>query len=121
MESPLAEPMLTNPSYPAHAAALICVSASCSWECVVLHPVLRTIARRESMTAQTGAERLIDGLITWGVDTVFGMPGDGINGVMEAIRRRKDEIRFIQVRHEESAALMACAHAKWTGKLGCCL
>lgn len=71
--------------------------------------------------AHTGAERLVDGLIAWGVDTIFGMPGDGINGVMEAIRRRPGEIRFIQVRHEESAALMACAHAKWTSRLGCCL
>jgi pyruvate dehydrogenase (quinone) len=69
----------------------------------------------------TGAERLVDGLIEWGVDRVFGMPGDGINGVMEAIRKRAGKIRFIQVRHEESAALMACAHAKWTGKPGCCL
>src|SRR4051812_29387912 len=68
-----------------------------------------------------GAERLVDGLIAWGVDRVFGMPGDGINGVMEAIRKRRDKVRFIQVRHEESASLMACAHAKWTGKLGCCL
>jgi pyruvate dehydrogenase (quinone) len=71
--------------------------------------------------ARTGAEHLIDGLIAWGVDTIFGMPGDGINGVMEAIRRRPGRVKFIQVRHEESAALMACAHAKWTGKLGCCL
>ena len=71
--------------------------------------------------ASNGAERLIDGLIAWGVDVIFGMPGDGINGVMEAIRTRAGKVRFIQVRHEESAALMACAHAKWTGKLGCCL
>ena len=70
---------------------------------------------------RTGAELLIDALIAWGVDTIFGMPGDGINGVMEAIRSREGQVRFIQVRHEESAALMACAHAKWTGKLGCCL
>ena len=70
---------------------------------------------------RNGAELLIDALIAWGVDTIFGMPGDGINGVMEAIREREGQIRFIQVRHEESAALMACAHAKWTGKLGCCL
>jgi thiamine pyrophosphate-dependent acetolactate synthase large subunit-like protein len=76
------------------------------------------------MTAQAGrngAELLVDALIAWGVDTIFGMPGDGINGVMEAIREREGQVRFIQVRHEESAALMACAHAKWTGKLGCCL
>jgi pyruvate dehydrogenase (quinone) len=71
--------------------------------------------------ARNGSDVLIDGLIGWGVDTIFGMPGDGINGIMEAIRQRRDRVRFIQVRHEESAALMACAHAKWTGKLGCCL
>jgi pyruvate dehydrogenase (quinone) len=70
---------------------------------------------------RNGAELLIDALIAWGVDTIFGMPGDGINGIMEAIREREGQMRFIQVRHEESAALMACAHAKWTGKLGCCL
>ena len=70
---------------------------------------------------RNGGELLIDALIAWGVDTIFGMPGDGINGVMEAIRSREGQVRFIQVRHEESAALMACAHAKWTGKLGCCL
>ena len=70
---------------------------------------------------RNGAELLVDALIAWGVDTIFGMPGDGINGIMEAIREREGRIRFIQVRHEESAALMACAHAKWTQKLGCCL
>lgn len=71
--------------------------------------------------ARNGSDALVEALIEWGVDTIFGMPGDGINGVMEAIRTRADRVRFIQVRHEESAALMACAHAKWTGKLGCCL
>ena len=57
----------------------------------------------------------------WGVDTVFGLPGDGINGIMEALRVRQDKIRFIQVRHEESAAFAACAYSKYTGKLGVCL
>jgi pyruvate dehydrogenase (quinone) len=71
--------------------------------------------------SRNGAQLLIDALAAWGVDTIFGMPGDGINGIMEAIHEREDAMRFIQVRHEESAALMACAHAKWTGKLGCCL
>lgn len=52
---------------------------------------------------------------------MFGLPGDGINGIMEALRKRQDSIRFIQVRHEESAAFMACAFAKHTGRLGCCL
>ena len=70
---------------------------------------------------RNGADILVDCLIAWGVDTIFGLPGDGINGVMEAIRKRQDRIRFIQVRHEESAALMACAHSKWTGRIGCCL
>lgn len=74
-----------------------------------------------AMGKRNGADLLVDTLISWGVDKVFGLPGDGINGVMEAIRQRREKLRFIQVRHEESAALMACAHAKWTGKLGCCL
>jgi pyruvate dehydrogenase (quinone) len=71
--------------------------------------------------ATTAADVVVETLIRWNVDTVFGLPGDGINGIMEALRRRQDEIRFIQVRHEESAAFMACAYAKWTGKLGVCL
>jgi pyruvate dehydrogenase (quinone)/pyruvate oxidase len=57
----------------------------------------------------------------WGVDTIFGLPGDGINGVFEALRKQKDRIRFIHVRHEESAAFMACAYAKFTGRLGVCI
>jgi thiamine pyrophosphate-dependent acetolactate synthase large subunit-like protein len=69
----------------------------------------------------TGADLLVETLIAFGVDTIFGMPGDGINGVMEAIRTRSDRVRFVQVRHEEAAAFMATAHAKVTGRLGCCL
>jgi pyruvate dehydrogenase (quinone) len=68
-----------------------------------------------------GAEILIDTLRDWGVNTIFGLPGDGINGIMEALRVRQNEIRFIQVRHEESAAFMASGYAKFTGKLGVCL
>jgi pyruvate dehydrogenase (quinone)/pyruvate oxidase len=64
---------------------------------------------------------LVERLLAWGVDTIFGLPGDGINGVMEALRKKQDKIRFIHVRHEESAAFMACAYAKFTGKLGVCL
>lgn len=71
--------------------------------------------------AGTAADLLVEGLIKWGVDTVFGLPGDGINGIMEALRVRQDKIRFFQVRHEEAAAFMACAYAKYTGRLGCCL
>jgi pyruvate dehydrogenase (quinone) len=64
---------------------------------------------------------LIETLMDWGVDTIFGLPGDGINGIMEALRVRQDKIRFVQVRHEETAAFMACGYAKFTGKLGVCL
>src|SRR5439155_19214017 len=71
--------------------------------------------------ARTGGDILIDTLSDWGVEVVFGLPGDGINGIMEALRQRQDHIRFIQVRHEESAALMACAYAKYTGRLVVCL
>jgi len=73
------------------------------------------------MAKATCADILVDSLIRWGVDTVFGLPGDGINGIIESFRTRKDQIRFIQVRHEEAAAFNACAYAKWTGKLGVCV
>ena len=71
--------------------------------------------------AQTAADVLVEVLQDWGVDTVFGLPGDGINGIMEALRKRHDSIRFVQVRHEEAAAFMACGYAKFTGRLGVCL
>ncbi|MCZ4432163.1 thiamine pyrophosphate-binding protein [Agrobacterium sp. SOY23] len=70
---------------------------------------------------KTAADVLVETLIDWKVDTIFGLPGDGINGVMEALRKRQDAIRFVQVRHEQSAAFMATAYAKWTGRLGVCL
>jgi len=71
----------------------------------------------------TTAEIIIDTLTQWGVDTIFGIPGDGINGIMEVIRKRQDagKLKFIQVRHEEAAAFMACGYAKTTGRLGVCL
>src|SRR3989449_1461762 len=71
--------------------------------------------------ARTAADCLMETLIDWGVEIIFGLPGDGINGIMESLRTRQDRIRFIQVRHEEAAALMACGYAKYTGKLGVCL
>jgi pyruvate dehydrogenase (quinone) len=71
--------------------------------------------------AETAADILVESILDWGVDIVFGLPGDGINGIMEALRTRQDRVRFIQVRHEEAAAFMACAYAKYTGRLGCCL
>jgi pyruvate dehydrogenase (quinone) len=68
-------------------------------------------------TADIVAEALID----WKVNVVFGIPGDGINGFIEALRVRQDKIKFVLVRHEESAALMACAYAKYTGRIGVCV
>src|SRR5437667_2535204 len=70
---------------------------------------------------QTAADVLVETLIDWEVEVVFGLPGDGINGIMEALRKRQNDIRFIQVRHEEAAAFMACGYAKYTGSLGVCL
>jgi thiamine pyrophosphate-dependent acetolactate synthase large subunit-like protein len=69
----------------------------------------------------TTATLLVERLVDWGVSVVFGMPGDGINGIMEALRARQDRVRFVQVRHEEAAAFMACGYAKFTGRLGVCL
>lgn len=69
----------------------------------------------------TTADILIETLINWGVDTIFGFPGDGINGVFESIRTHSDQINFIQVRHEEAAAFMATGYAKFTGRLGVCV
>ncbi|HTI06485.1 MAG TPA: thiamine pyrophosphate-dependent enzyme [Gemmatimonadales bacterium] len=76
---------------------------------------------KKERRGDTAAELLIDRLIHWGVTDVFGLPGDGINGIMEALRERQEEIRFVQVRHEEAAAFMACGYAKYTGKIGVCL
>ncbi|MBW3560588.1 MAG: hypothetical protein KY449_12665 [Proteobacteria bacterium] len=70
---------------------------------------------------QTASDVLVDTLVDWGAEIVFGIPGDGMDGIMEARRKRRDEIRFVQTRHEQSAALMACGYAKWPGRLGVCL
>lgn len=69
----------------------------------------------------TVSDVLVETLIDWGVEVVFGLPGDGINGVFEALRTHADKIDFVQVRHEEAAAFMACGYAKFTGKLGVCV
>src|SRR4051794_5852734 len=68
----------------------------------------------------TVGESLARRLIAWGVDTVFGLPGDGINGLMEGFRRVQDELEFVLVHHEEAAAFMATGYAKATGRLGVC-
>ncbi len=69
----------------------------------------------------TVSDFLIERLIGWGVTRIYGYPGDGINGIIAAIDRHHEHIAFVQVRHEEQAAFMACAHAKYTGELGVCL
>ena len=71
--------------------------------------------------ATTVGDFIIQRLNAWGVSRIYGYPGDGINGIMGALGRAADRMRFIQTRHEELAALMACAHAKFTGEVGVCL
>jgi pyruvate dehydrogenase (quinone)/pyruvate oxidase len=73
------------------------------------------------MASTIAAEALVSRLAAWGVDTVFGLPGDGINGIMEGLRRQQDSVRFVLVHHEEAAAFMATGYAKATGRLGVCL
>src|SRR5579871_6858886 len=75
----------------------------------------------QNVMAKTVADLLVERLIAWGVEVIFGLPGDGVNGIFGALRTRQDKIRFIQVRHEEAAAFAACGYAKFTGKLGVCV
>jgi len=70
--------------------------------------------------AKTTGDVIVEKLLEWGVDTAFGLPGDGINGIFESLRKNREKIRFIQVRHEEAAAFAACGYAKFTGRLGVC-
>ncbi len=70
---------------------------------------------------QNVSDFIVDRMIDWGITRVFGYPGDGINGVMGALDRASDRIAFVQARHEELAAFMACAHAKFTGQVGVCI
>lgn len=70
---------------------------------------------------QTASDQLVERLIEWGIDTVFGLSGDGINGVIEALRTHADDIRYVHVRHEETAALAAVGYAKFTGRPAACL
>src|SRR5437763_10426277 len=76
---------------------------------------------KETIMAKTTADLLIERLLDWGVDTIFGFPGDGINSIFESLRTHHGSMRFIQVRHEEAAAFAACGYAKYTGRLGVCL
>src|SRR5436853_7522516 len=67
------------------------------------------------------ADFLLERLAENGVKRIYGYPGDGINAIIGALDRHKDKLDFVQVRHEEQAAFMACTHAKWTGEVGVCL
>jgi len=71
--------------------------------------------------SDTAADYLCQRLIEWGITTIYGFPGDGINGILGALRRHQDRLRFVQTRHEEMAAFMACGHAKYTGEVGVCM
>lgn len=71
--------------------------------------------------AKPVADHLIERLLEWGVGTIYGYPGDGINGILGAMDRHTEQFRFVQTRHEELAAFMACAHAKFGGGVGICL
>src|SRR5256885_6008293 len=82
---------------------------------------ITTLYRHIKGGLMTASDILIERLMDWGVTVIFGLPGDGINGIMEALRTRQDRITFVQVRHEEAAAFMACGYAKFTKRLGVCL
>ncbi len=71
--------------------------------------------------AETVGDVIIQTLLNWGVSAIFGMPGDGISGLVEALRKRREDIAFIQTRHEEAAALAACGYARLSGRLGACI
>src|SRR4051812_1600588 len=71
--------------------------------------------------SKTVADFMLDRLAEWGVERIYGYPGDGINATLGALDRHQDEIDFVQARHEEMAAFMACGHAKWTDEVGVCL
>ena len=71
--------------------------------------------------SKTVSDFLVKRLNDWGITRIFGFPGDGINGIMGALNRADGKIDFVQVRHEENAAFMACGHAKYTGEVGVCM
>jgi pyruvate dehydrogenase (quinone)/pyruvate oxidase len=63
----------------------------------------------------TASDVLVETLLDWGVETIFGLPGDGINGFMEALRKHQGRIRYVHMRHEEAAAMAAVGYAKFPG------
>src|SRR5690606_41129782 len=81
----------------------------------------RAAGRRRGGRMQTVSDFMVARLRQWGVARIFGYPGDGINGLLGALQRASPGMAFVQVRHEEQAALMACAHAQLTGQAGVCM
>jgi pyruvate dehydrogenase (quinone) len=79
------------------------------------------IIANNSIMSKTVGAFLTGRLCEWGVTRIYGYPGDGINGILSGLEKEKRRLRFIQTRHEETAALMACGHAKFTGEVGVCL
>src|ERR671937_597769 len=77
--------------------------------------------RRRTSMSKTVSDFMLERLSEWGVRRVYGYPGDGINATLGALDRHDETIRFVQARHEEMAAFMACGHAKWTGEVGVCM
>ncbi|MGB0123476.1 MAG: thiamine pyrophosphate-dependent enzyme [Silvibacterium sp.] len=71
--------------------------------------------------AQQVADLIVERLLAWGVDTIFGFPGDGVDGFFESLRTHQEKLQFIQVRHEEAAAFAAVGYAKYSGKIGVCV
>ena len=71
--------------------------------------------------SESVADFLLKRLLDWGINRIYGFPGDGINGILGALERAGNKPKFMQVRHEEMAAFMACAHAKFTGEVGVCM
>ncbi len=98
------------------AAPLVLQSQPQSLSTAHVEPVTKTPGPDD-----TAADILVDRLIAWGVDTIFGVIGDGVNSVIEALRKKSDRIRLITTRHEQAAALMASGYAKYTGRLGACV
>src|ERR671936_1065577 len=77
--------------------------------------------RRRTRMSKTVSDFMLERLSEWGVRRVYGYPGDGINATLGALHRHDETIQFVQARHEEMAAFMACGHAKWTGEVGVCM
>jgi pyruvate dehydrogenase (quinone) len=106
---------------PLALANTILCDARNNWQKYVW-PSCANTETQDILMSETSADFLLQRLKTWGVKRIYGYPGDGINGIMGAFERAEGkDLSFVQTRHEEMAAFMACAHAKFTGEVGVCL